>query len=122
MGSNSNMVPATQEDKDAFRAGQMSNYSKGMVKHIEPYAYDPIPAVNAKGGRNVDGWRSVFAATVQNGPYSPSPPPSNRLARCSAADRSQIGRTASGTCTARRPRGSSMCASLPAPCWSLASG
>lgn len=67
MGSNSNMIPATQEDKEAFQSGLLSNYSKGMMKDIEPYAYDPIPAVNAKGGRNVDGWRSVFAATVQNG-------------------------------------------------------
>lgn len=67
MGSNSNMIPATQEDKDAFQNGLLSNYSKDMIKDIEPYAYDPIPAVNAKGGRNVDGWRSVFAGTVQKG-------------------------------------------------------
>lgn len=73
MGSNMNMVPATQADKDSFQAGGMSNYSKGMVKHIEPYAYDPIPEVNAKGGRNVDGWRSVWAATVQKGEYAVKP-------------------------------------------------
>lgn len=73
MGSNSNMIPATQEDKDAFQQGMLSNYSKGMIKDIEPYAYDPIPAVNAKGGRNVDGWRSVFVATVQKGVSSAWP-------------------------------------------------
>lgn len=72
MGSNSNMIPATDEDKALFKAGIRSNYCPDMIRHIEPYAYDPIPAVNAKGGRNVDGWKSVFRATVQKGASSAS--------------------------------------------------
>lgn len=116
MGSNSNMIPATQEDKDAFQQGMLSNYSKGMIKDIEPYAYDPIPAVNAKGGRNVDGWRSVFAATVQKGELSSwrfhpqlNLPPHSLGLSSGRTDPLQTGPTASETFTAPPLPGSLMC-------------
>lgn len=62
------MIPATKSDAEELaQLLTRSKFGKGMGVHITPYASDPIPEPNDRGGRNGNNWRMVCSAVVQDG-------------------------------------------------------
>lgn len=61
------MIPATDADTEHVRrillrmpfAGEM------FAPHIRAIEAEPLPPINARGGRDVEGWTAVYEAIVQ---------------------------------------------------------
>lgn len=58
------MIPATQADIDQFKSS-IPPFAASLADDIEPYASDPIPPINTRGGRAAEGFKAVFTGTVQ---------------------------------------------------------
>lgn len=62
------MTPSTRDDIENFkRLVQHAPFGAGLALNIAPYATDPIPPLNLRGGRNAEGWRAVYEGVVQPG-------------------------------------------------------
>ncbi|RSH88539.1 uncharacterized protein EHS24_001084 [Apiotrichum porosum] len=60
------MTPSTRDDIENFkRLVQHAPFGAGLALNIAPYATDPIPPLNLRGGRNAEGWRAVYEGVVQ---------------------------------------------------------
>lgn len=65
------MIPSTKADAEELtKLLSRSKFGRGMGVHITPYASDPIPEPNDRGGRNGNNWRMVCSAVVQDGELS----------------------------------------------------
>lgn len=60
------LVPATDADLQAFRDRTSGGFTEahGVADGLTPAGFDPIPPVNARGGRDVAGWRALYTGTV----------------------------------------------------------
>jgi hypothetical protein len=65
----SGRIPATEEDTIAVqrRISRMPFVGKMMGPHFKAVEADPMPPINARGGRDVEGWTAIYEATVQPG-------------------------------------------------------
>lgn len=62
-------IPATEADTTDVqrRLRRMPFAGEMMAPHVRAVEADPLPPVNARGGRDVEGWTAVYEATVQDG-------------------------------------------------------
>jgi acyl-coenzyme A thioesterase PaaI-like protein len=60
------LIPATDADLTAFRDRTSGGFTEahGVADGIKPAGFDPIPPENARGGRDVAGWRALYTGTV----------------------------------------------------------
>lgn len=64
----SEMIPATKADHETFvQMLRMMTFGTQLADHIVPYANDPVPEVNDRGGRTASGWKIVYSGVVQDG-------------------------------------------------------
>lgn len=62
------MIPATEEDIAQFAATvSHAPFGAALAPQIKPYASDPLPPINSRGGRAAEGWRAVYSGTVMKG-------------------------------------------------------
>ncbi|KAL1412255.1 hypothetical protein Q8F55_003266 [Vanrija albida] len=67
MSAPGRMIPATEEDTLFLRKimNRMPFAGGIFAPHFRAVEAEEIPAVNAKGGRDTDGWTAVYEAIVQ---------------------------------------------------------
>ncbi|BEI80832.1 hypothetical protein CcaverHIS002_0113610 [Cutaneotrichosporon cavernicola] len=55
------LIPATDAEIQTFRDRTSGGFTEkhGVASDIEPAGFDPIPPQNARGGRDVAGWRAL---------------------------------------------------------------
>lgn len=94
MSAPGRMIPATEEDTLYVRKimGNMPFAGDTFAPHFRAVEAQEMPSVNAKGGRDTDGWTAVYEAIVQ-----PS-----RLSCGDGADDAQTGSTVVVACTAQQ--------------------
>lgn len=63
------LVPATDADTEHLRyfLRAMPFAGDTFAPHCRAVAYEPLPPVNARGGRDCEGWTCVYEAVVQDG-------------------------------------------------------
>lgn len=65
------LIPATDADTEHLRyfLGAMPFAGDTFAPHCKAVAYEPLPPVNARGGRDCEGWTCVYEAVVQDSEY-----------------------------------------------------
>lgn len=60
------LIPATSDDLVTFKQRTNGGFTEahGVADTLKPAGADPIPPVNARGGRDVSGWRALYEGTV----------------------------------------------------------
>lgn len=64
-----NLVAASEADQESVRhiLGRMPFASTIIAPHVRLVGQQPLPPVNSRGGRDVEGWKAVYEAVVQPG-------------------------------------------------------
>lgn len=63
------MVPATPKDQERLQRTLASMPFAGgtFAPFVTALEAEPLPPINAKGGRDAEGWTAVYEAVVQPG-------------------------------------------------------
>lgn len=59
--------PATKEEEEEFQRRTPKGFGRahGVATSIRPVAFDPLPPINSRGGRDVNGWRTIYEGVVE---------------------------------------------------------
>jgi len=68
-------IQATEADtRDVQRRlARMPFAGSIFAPHVKAVEYDPLPPINARGGRDVEGWTAVYEAVIQEGTCEAEP-------------------------------------------------